>query len=413
MERRKFLKNSSALISLPCLTSPAKFSSYKNSLNEINWKTVSKEFKYGKNYINLNTGSAGIMSKTTLQFLNECSLEMGQSSPYQCLEKWQPLIIQTKQKLANLIGASDEEIALVRNTTEAINLVLQGYPFKPNDEIIIAKHDYPYVQNTIQELSNKKNIQVKSLDINLQQATKKSIVEQYQKALSSKTNLLVLTYITHREGIVLPVKEITEIAHKNGTEVLLDAAHAFAHIPHNIANLNCDYYATSLHKWLSAPYGNGLLYIKKDKIAKIQPIVSSYINENNSIKRLEHLGTRAFQNVVAIKPAIDFLLKIGIANKLNRLQSLTKYWIERLSEIKNAQLISPVDQFEYGGIASFKVEGQSSKKIVQSLFDNYSIIAKSTGMPKSWSAIRISTNIFIQEKQLDKMIEALKQITKQ
>jgi len=412
MERRKFLRKSSALLSLPCLTLPKKLPSFKNNLNQINWKVVAKEFKYGKDYINLNTGSAGIINKTTLQFLNQCSLEMGQSSPYQCFEKWQPIINETKQKLANLAGVSSNEIALVRNTTEAINLVLQGYPFKPKDEVVAAKHDYPYVLNTIRQLSNKKNIQTKILDIDLQKATKESIIEEYQKNLSTNTKLLVLTYITHREGIVLPINEITEIAHQNGTEVLVDAAHAFAHIPHNLADLNCDYYATSLHKWLSAPYGNGLLYIKKEKIFKIQPTVSNYENEKDSIKKLEHLGTRAFQNIVAIKPAIDFLLEIGLENKSNRLKNLTSYWTERLSEIKNTRLISPINEFEFGGIASFKVEGKSSKKIAQSLFEKYGIIAKSTGVPNSWSAIRISTNVFVLEKHLDKMIEALKQITK-
>lgn len=413
MERRKFIQKGGALLSLPAFTSATEFPSYKNNLNEINWKAVAKEYNHGKKYINLNTGSAGILSKTTLQFLNDCSLQMGQTSPYQCLDNWMPLINDIKQKLANLIGASTEEIALVRNTTEAINFILQGYPFKPKDEIIFANNDYPYVHNSIQQLAKTKNIQPKILNIDLQKATKESIIIDYQKALSPKTKLLVLTYITHREGIVFPIKEITEIAHQNGTEVLLDAAHAFAHIPHKVTNLNCDYYATSLHKWLSAPYGNGLLYIKKDKIAKIQPTISSYENENNSIKKLEHLGTRAFQNIVAIKPALDFLLEIGLENKLKRLKSLTKYWIKRLAEIKNAQLVSPINEFDFGGIASFKVEGQSSKKIVQSLLDDYGIIAKATGMPNSWSAVRISTNVFISEKQLDKMIEALKQITKQ
>lgn len=397
---------------LPYLPSSTKFLSYKNNLNEINWEAVSKEFNYGGDYINLNTGSAGIMSKTTLHFLNQCSLEIGLTSPYQCLEKWQPIIKKTIQKLANLIGVSADEIALVRNTTEGINLVLQGFPFKPKDEIIAANHDYPYVLNTIQQLSSKKNIQTKILDIDLQKATKESIIEQYQKALSPNTKLLVLTYITHREGIVLPIKEITEKAHQNGIEVLVDAAHAIAHIPHNVADLNCDYYATSLHKWLSAPYGNGLLFIKKHKITKIQPTISSYKNENDNIKKLEHLGTRAFQNIVAIKPAIDFLLEIGLENKLKRLQSLTNYWIERLPKIKNARLISPINEFQYGGIISFKVEGKSSKEIVQSLLDNYGIISKSTGIPGNWSAIRISTNVFILEKHLDKMIEAVKEITK-
>jgi len=410
LKRRKFIKKSTALFGIPCLATQSSISFFKDDTNEIDWELISKEFNYNSSYINLNTGSAGIMSKTTQAFLNQCSLEMGSTSPYQSLGKWQPIIKENKQRLADLVGVQTSELALVRNTTEAINLVLQGYPFNAKDEILTAKHDYPYVLNTLGQLSKLKKTRSNIIEINFQKATKDSIIQQYQKALTKNTSLLILTYIPHSVGSVLPIKEIIKIAHQNGTEVLVDAAHAFAHIPHNITELNCDYYATSLHKWLSAPYGNGLLYIKKDKIGKIQPICSSYENEEDSMKKFEHLGTRAFQNIVAIQPALDFLLNLKISNKLTRLQHLTKYWINRLPEIKNARLMSNTQTFDFGGMACFKIDGQSSQKIVNRLFEEHKIIAKSTGLPNGDSAIRISTNVFILEKHLDKMIEAVKEI---
>lgn len=413
MKRRKFIKKSTALIGLPVLKKNTPITFFKEDSNEINWKTVSKEFNYKSPYINLNTGSAGIMSKSTQSFLNRCSIEMGRTSPYKSLGKWQLIINENKKELAYLIAAKTNEIALVRNTTEAMNFILQGYPFKANDKILAAKHDYPYVLNTIKQLSKLKKIGTKLIEVDWQKATKQTLIQQYKKAFTKNTRLLILTYIPHSVGLVLPVKEIIEIAHQNGTEVLVDAAHAFAHIPHKVTELNCDYYATSLHKWLSAPYGNGLLYIKKDKIPKIQPVWSSYENEKDSMLKFEHLGTRAFQNIVAIQPALNFLWHIGIENKLERLQNLTQYWIKRLPEIKNARLTSNMQNtsaFNFGGMACFTIEGKSSQKIVNTLFDKYKIIAKSTGLPQSDSAIRISTNVFILEKHLDKMIEAVKEI---
>ncbi len=410
MERRKFLKKSSALVGLPYVATPHNPSFVKKNSNQINWKAVSKEFSYDNKYVNLNSGSAGVISKTTLNFLNQCSQEMGYTSPYQGWDAWQPLIKQNKQQLADLVGVNKDEIALVRNTTEAINLLLQGYPFKANDAIVAANHDYPYVLNTLEQLSKNKNTQTNIISIDWQSCTKATLIEQYKNSLTKNTKLLVLTYIPHSVGLILPVKEITAIAHQNGTEVLLDAAHAFAHIPHNLKELNCDYYATSLHKWLSAPYGNGLLYIKKDKVEKIEPVISSYKNEKDSMQKFEHLGTRAFQNIAAIQPALDFLLKIGLERKLKRLQTLTKYWINRLPEIKNAQLMSNIHAFNFGGMACFKIKDRSSKKIVETLMKEYKIIAKSTGLPNGDSAIRISTNVFILEKHLDQLVDALKEI---
>jgi len=393
---------------LPYLTTSGSVNFFKDGSNEIDWKKVSKEFNYNSPYINLNTGSAGIMSKASQAFLNECSIEMGRTSPYQSLGKWQPIIKENKQKLADLIGAKTNEITLVRNTTEAINLILQGYPFKTNDEVLAAKHDYPYVLNSIQQLSKQKKIEANIIEVDWQKVTRETLIQQYQKALTKNTRLLILTYIPHNVGLVLPVKEIIEIAHQNGTEVLVDSAHAFAHIPHKIPELNCEYYATSLHKWLSAPYGNGLMYIRKDKTPKIQPVCSSYEREKDSMLKFEHLGTRAFQNIVAIQPALDFLSNIGIENKIARLQSLTQYWIKRLPEIKGARLMSNIPNAQ--NTQNTQIEGKSSQKIVDTLFEEYKIIAKSTGLPSGESAIRISTNVFILEKHLDKMIEAVKEI---
>lgn len=407
MQRRNFLKKTTLLSGWPII--PFKKAKIELNFNDVDWKVISKQFVNNNNIINLNSGSAGLMSKATFERLQQSTLQMLNISPYKVFEQWQATINNVKQKLASLINAQNNEITIVRNTTEAINLILQGYPFKTGDELLLAQHDYPYVINTAKNLALKKGIKLKQIELDLKHLSDSKIIRFYKNSINNKTKLVVLTHLTHATGKILPIKKITAIAHKKGAEVLIDAAHSFAHIPHSVSDINCDYYATSLHKWLSAPYGNGLLYIKKDKIKKINPVISSYEKEEGEMSKFHHLGTRAFQNIISIEPAIDFLLQLGVETKYNRLKQLTKHWIQQLDEIENSQLITNTDNYNYTGIASFKIEGKCSREIVKSLYKDYGIIAKSVGI-KNGSAIRISSNIFILEEHLDKMIEAIKEI---
>jgi len=410
MQRRNFLKKTTLLSSWPII--PIKKVNYNKielNFDNVDWKVISEQFVHNNKVINLNSGSAGLISKATFDRLQQSTLQMLNMSPYKAFEKWQATINSIIQKLASLISVQNNDITIVRNTTEAINLVLQGYPFKAGDELLLAQHDYPYVINTAKNLASNKGIKLRQIEPDLKHWSDNKIIRFYKNSINSKTKLVVLTHLTHREGKVLPIKKITAIAHKKGAEVLIDAAHSFAHVPHSVSDINCDYYATSLHKWLSAPYGNGLLYIKKDKIKKINPVISSYEKEEGEMLKFHHLGTRAFQNIVAIEPAIDLLLQLGVETKYNRLKKLTKHWIQRLDEIEKSQLITNIDNDNYTGIAAFKIEGKSSMKTVESLYSDYGIIAKPVGI-KNGSAIRISSNIFILEEHLDKMIEAIKEI---
>jgi len=410
LKRRKFIQQAglSALVSqLPqtsCLAIDNK---------NVNWKTVAEQFRHKKSNINFNSGSSGVLSKHTMEILQKNTLALTSISPYKMFEKWQPGIVKIKQQLAESLKVDVGELAILRNTTEAINIVFSGYNISGNSEILFSKYDYPFVKNSIQNLSKQKDFKYKELDFSIEQLSDEEIIQQYKSAITDKTKLLVLTHITHAIGRILPVKAIIEIAHKNNVEVLLDAAHSYAHINYSIADLGCDYYATSLHKWLNAPYGNGLLFIKKEKIKKIQHPVNAYGYSSDNISKFEQLGTRAFQNIISIQPALEFHQKLTTKVKQQRLLELSNYFIDVLeaANIKNLQVVTDRNLMKFCGIVTFKIEDSSSKEIVNELYSKNGIIAKSVGLSKG-SGIRISSNIFILKKDIDYLVEAISTISK-
>lgn len=381
--------------------------------NDANWKAIARQFRHSKSTINFNSGSSGVLSKTTIEILHKNTTALAQLSPYKTFEKWQPTIKDIKQQLAESLAVELTELAIVRNTTEAINIILSGYKYQANSTVLFAKHDYPFVKNTIKNLSKQREFSYKELDVNIEQLSDEAIIKAYEKAITKNIKFLILTHVTHAIGRILPVKKIIEIAHKNKVEVLLDAAHAYAHINHSITDLNCDYYATSLHKWLNAPYGTGLLYTKKDKIKNIENPANAYDIKSNDINKFEQLGTRAFQNIVSIQPALTFNKQLTIELKQQRLLVLSNYFIDALNaaNIKNLEIITKQNLMQYGGIVTFKITGISSKKITNLLFEKYGIIAKSTSLYKG-SGIRISNNIFILKKDIDYLVEAISTISK-
>jgi len=410
LKRRRFIQQTSLSVFATQLTQNNGLVLHKG---KVNWKAVAKQFRHKKNTINFNSGSSGVLSKKTMEVLHINTQALATLSPYKTYEKWQFTIKNIKQQFAENLKVNTSELAIVRNTTEAINLVLNGYKFTDKNEVLFAKHDYPYVKNTIKNLSKVKGCRYKELDFDIELLIDEDIIQYYENAINKNTKLLILTYVTHAIGRILPVKKIIEVAYKNNVEVLLDAAHAYAHIEHSVADLNCDYYVTSLHKWLNAPYGTGLLYVKKEKIENIQTPVNVYQFSSSDINKFEQMGTRAFQNIVTISPTLAFHKQLTIAVKQKRLLKLSNYFIDALevANIKNLKIVTDRNLMQYCGMVTFKIEDKSSKEVVNTLFEKYGIIAKPTSLHKK-SGIRISSNIFILKKDIDHLIEAINTICK-
>ncbi len=362
-------------------------------------------------YIHLNSGSAGIMPKVVEQQLNNLAAQMNQNPPYELWDSWAELRYKNKKRLGNLINAKPTEIAQVKNTTEAINFIVFGYPFQKGERILYGSQEYPFAVGSVQQLHKKYAVGYDVLPMDdIDELSDEEIIERYKSALKPETKLLLISLITFREGRILPIKAITEVAHSNGTEVLLDAAHAYAHFSHDVKELDIDYYATSLHKWLSAPHGTGLLYMKAEHIHKILPPIPAHDDESDIVK-FSNLGTRPFQQEIGVSYALTFQDTIGFQKKTKRLYELTEYWTEQVSSMNTVRLHTPIEPSKCGAVASFSIAGKSSQMLSKQLMQDYGIHAKPSGYAGK-SFVRVSPNLFTLESDLNQLVKAIDKLSK-
>jgi len=404
--RRKFLVQfASVLSTLPLLSAK----DMTSNLDKADlWKKVRRQFPISKyKLIQLNNGSAGVMPNPVMKILIEYIKELNSMPPYEAWKKWEAQKQLNKKNLAKLINAEAEEISIMRNTTEALDNIIFGLDLDKKDEVILARHDYPFVWNAFRQRVKRDHIRIKEVAIKLPYSTDDEIVDAYEKAINSRTKILMLTYITHRQGHIMPVQRIVEVAHKKGVKVILDAAHAYGQIVHDVKQLGCDFYATSLHKWLAAPHGTGLLYIKKDLIGDINPLLSSDEHVADKMTKFEYLGTRAFHQEIGIGAALAFQESIGLERKQQRLHFLKKYWTDQIKDLPRVGLLTDTNSLRSCATASFYIEEGNIQKILDILESDYKIHAKIVGTPNR-SSIRISPNIFNTTKELDLLVKAIK-----
>ena len=371
------------------------------------WTEIANQYlKHPDGLINFNTGSAGIMPISVLADHQRFLTELNRYAPYETLDSWKEELDEVTKNLAALVGADAAEIALVRNTTEAINLVLHGLQFDSGDEILYSSMDYPYVNNTLLQLQSSKGIELNLIDKDFAKLADEQIIDIYTSQITSATKLVILTYMTHREGQILPVKAITQVAKAAGAEVLVDGAHAAGHWQHSVHDIGCDYYATSLHKWLSAAHGTGLLYVSKDKIPQLVPPISYDTSVGDTMKKFDYLGTRAYQNIRTAGSALSFLQTITLDRKQQRLIQLADYLKEGLKDIT---AISTITDERSCGIVSFSIAGQRLRPIKQALLSDHKIHLKQTGYPGR-GMLRTSLNLHLLESDIDVLLYGLAEI---
>jgi len=325
---------------------------------------------------------------------------------YKVLDKGREPI---KIRLAELAGCLPEEIAINRNATEALETVIFGLELKAGDEIVLAKQDYPSMKNAWLQREKRDGIVLKWLDLKLPSEDKQYLIDAYKNAFTEKTKVVQITHLINWNGQVLPVKEIAAEAKKIGAEVILDAAHSFVQIPFKFSDFDIDYAGVSLHKWLSAPFGTGFLFVSKEKIKTLYPLFAAPENETDTIKKFEHLGTRSFPIEQSINEAIDFHLTIGTKRKNDRLYHLKDYWTKKLSKIDGVEILTPSSKEFSAGIALFSLEGYEVPELLNLLFNKYKVHATMIILG-NLKGIRISPNVYTLKKDIDVFISAIEEI---
>ena len=370
------------------------------------WYYVQQSYTIAPNFINLNNGGVAPAPKTVADAMKRY-YDMCNEGPsyfmWRVLDQGrEPL----RKNLAKLAGCDAEEIALHRNASEALESVIFGIELKAGDEVVLAKQDYPNMIGAWKQREKREGIKLVWINLELPSEDETYLVKQYTDAFTSKTKVVQVTHMINWIGQKIPVKKIADAAKKKNIEVLVDGAHTFAQFEFLIPDLNCDYFGTSLHKWLGAPIGTGLLYIRKEKIKNVWPLFGAGEKEEDNIRKFEHLGTRPFYIEQAVDKAIDFFDMIGAQRKEERLLYLKNYWMKKVQEIPKVKLHTSMKKDFGCAIGMVSVEGKTAGELDSFLWDNYKI--HSVGI--NWEnihGVRVTPNVYTSTKNLDRLVEGI------
>jgi len=302
------------------------------------WVKIRKQYTLSKKLINLNNGGVNPQPKIVQEavaYYEKLSNKLPSYYMWKVIDKEKVLV---KEALAELMGCRKEDLAIQRNTTEALETIIFGMQLKRGDEVVLGKYDYPHMIFAWKQRALRDGVVLKWVDLELPSQDPEYLLNQYKKQISTKTKLVCVTHIINWNGQVLPVKEIASYAKSQGADVMVDAAHTIGQRPMQVDKLDIDYLASSLHKWLGGPFGTGVLYVKKGKRKELFPTFAGPNPQSRGMHKFEHLGTRASSHERAILPAILFCNRIGIQRKMDRLQFLKMYIVDKLMNLPNVNI---------------------------------------------------------------------------
>lgn len=373
------------------------------------WARMAQAYTVTPNILNLNNGGVSPQPKVVQDAVDRYYHLSNEAPTYymwQILDKGrEPL----RRKLADLAGVSSDELAINRNTTEALGTFTWGIDLKRGDEIVMTKQDYPNMIHAWKQRELREGIKINWINLNLPVENDDVVLKAYIDATTTKTKIWHITHLITWTGQILPAAKLCAEARKRGIITIVDAAHSFAHVDYKIADLNCDYFGTSLHKWLCAPFGTGLMYVRKPLIEKTWPIFPTDKPLSPDIRKFEALGTRSFAPEQAIGQAIDFHNAIGGKRKQERLHYLKRYWCDALA--KNSRIKFHISMKpEYScALGTFSIEGMDVGDVASKLFSEYQIHTVSIKW-ENVNAVRVTPHVYTTTKDLDRFIDAVGKI---
>jgi selenocysteine lyase/cysteine desulfurase len=419
MDKRSFLKG----LALAGLTAPFSGNALAEWVAKVNrqtagevaqnedfWASVRAGYKLKPEYINLENGYYNFQPEELLEnFISKVRMVNYEGSYYM-----RTVQFDNKKaiaaRLAKLAGCSAEELVITRNTTESLDMIIGGLHWNAGDEAVMAEQDYGSMLEMFKLVAKKYGVVNKIVSVPNHPSSDEEIVDLYAKAITPKTRLLMISHMINITGQILPVRKICDMAHSKGVDVMVDGAHAIAHIQFAIADLHCDYYGASLHKWLSTPLGAGMLYVKKENIHKIWPLLAEGDKKEDDIARLNHIGTHPVHTDIAIDGAIDYYEKIGADKKEARMRFLQQYWTSKVRHIPKVVVNTPADPARSCGIANVGIEGMKPADLATVLLKKYNIYTVAIDYANVHGC-RISPNVYTTPEELDVLVKALKELT--
>lgn len=371
------------------------------------WENIRNQYLLKPDYINLENGYYNFLPQPILEKYIEHIKEVNyQGSYYMRTVQWENKN-KVAARLAALAGCSAEELIITRNTTESLDLVIGGQNWNAGDEAIMAEQDYGAMLDMFVQVKDRYGVVNKMISVPNHPKDDEEIVDLYRKAITPKTKVILVSHMINISGQILPIRKICDMAHEHGVQVMVDGAHAFAHIQYRIDDLHCDYYAASLHKWLSVPLGAGILYVNKTRIENVWPLMGDGEKQKNKIRRLNHVGTHPVHTDLTINDSIDYYEMVGHQRKEARLRYLQLYWSDKVRNIPKIIVNTPADASRSCGIANVGIEGITPADLAQRLLKEHKIYTVAIDYANI-RGCRITPNLYTTTQELDQFVKALK-----
>ncbi len=377
--------------------------------DEAFWFEVQQAFTVDRSLVNLNNGGVS-PSPAVVQQAMKRHLDYSNTAPSYAM--WQVLEPQregVRQRLARFFGCDAEELALTRNASESLQICQLGFDLEPGDELLTTNQDYPRMISTFLQRERREGIVLRRFSLPVPAEDPDRVVRLFEQHVTPRTRLILISHIVNITGQILPVRDVVRMARRRGIPVIVDGAHSFAHWPFAAGDLDCDYYGTSLHKWLFAPHGTGLLYVRREKIAGLWPLMAAPSEMTENVRKFEEIGTHPAANFLAIGEALTFHEALGPARKAARLRHLRDAWAGRLLRHDRVRLHTSLDPRFSCGIATVQVEGVDSVALVDHLWQQHRIITTAI-RHEEFEGVRVTPSVYTLPEEIERFCEATERV---
>lgn len=427
ISRRKFIASAGKGLGLAMMSSAAVAQLFENvkaagkavdhlipadvTADEDFWAEIQRAFSVTRGIINLNNGGVSPSPRIVTEAFVRYTWQQEDATAYTMWQILEPQSETIRTGLAEMFGCDAEEIAITRNASESLEILLMGMDLKSGDEILANTQDYPRMLTTLRQRELREGLKLNLVKIPLVPKDVNEIADAYERAITPRTRLILISHMINITGQITPVKRVCEMARQRGIETIVDGAHSFAHFDFKCDDLGCDYYGTSLHKWLYAPKGTGMLYVKKDKIPKIWALMASEDKNKNDIRKFEEIGTHSAAMRLAIGEAILFHNAIGGKRKEERLRFLSRYWMNRLKDLPKVSFNTSFDPAQSCAIGNFRIDGVDPVQLGSYLMTKHKIFTTPIVHPE-FTGIRITPNVYTTLWELDRFCAVIEDVAK-
>ncbi|HKO41720.1 MAG TPA: aminotransferase class V-fold PLP-dependent enzyme [Pyrinomonadaceae bacterium] len=381
------------------------------AMDEDYWSIIQKSFSVTRGIINLNNGGVSPSPRIVTEALVRYIWQQEDATAYTMWQILEPQSETIRTGLAEMFGCDREEIAITRNASESLETLLMGMDLKSGDEILTTTQDYPRNLTTLRQRERREGLAVKLVQIPIPPKNLNEIVSAFERGITNRTKLILMSHMVNITGQITPVKAVCEMARARGIETIVDGAHSFAQFDFKQKDIGCDYFGTSLHKWLYAPKGTGLLYVNRSKIGKIWPLMAAEAKQATDIRKFEEIGTHSAAPRLAIGEALLFHQGLGGKRKEARLRYLSRYWMNQLKDVPKVRLHTSFDPAQSCAIATVAIEGTDPGAIGSYLFNKHRIFVTPI-IHQEFQGLRITPNVYTTLPELDRFSDVMESIAR-